>query len=497
MGVATFLQTIWTGAGAQTPTVYKGAIDGDVSVLARLAAAFAPHEQSTPNMTVRLDAGPLFDGTTLTEVAAQSTGAIVAPVGNPRIDRVVINSTSGAVSVITGTPAASPVAPAVTAGNSPVAQVLLQTSSATITNSMITDERVLDSLGLAAALVKQTHTALLTAGTAPNFTATPAPALTAYAANQRFRIKFHAAGAGSDQLNFNTLGNKALKKYDGSGAKVAFTPVANLLADVEYDGTDMVVLNPPASSSILRNYLSGCLLAPTAASTTMPIGAGQATDSTNAVTMSIAALSKTTAAWAVGTAQGGKLSAAAIANNTWYYFYAIRRPDTGVTDYGFDVSSSAPTMPTNYTQFRYIGAAQTNGSAQWQKSIYHDNGDVQMDTEVLDVNTAGVVAGALAVCTVPLGRKVLAKFNCHRAIAGSVTDSVRLSDPDTADIAPSTTATPLGSHGIVTSGGTALAVTWQQECWTNTSGQIRHRALTTATVMLALRGYVDTRGRDA
>ncbi len=96
-----------------------------------------------------------------------------------------------------------------------------------------------------AALIQgQTFTAFTTAGVAPNFTLTPSPAITAYAAGWRFRVKFHAAGAGTDQLNISGLGNKALKQYDNTGAKVAAIIAANQLADVEYDGVDMVILEP-------------------------------------------------------------------------------------------------------------------------------------------------------------------------------------------------------------------------------------------------------------
>jgi hypothetical protein len=138
MGVVTPVQP---DAGTQDGTTYKSSIDGAVSVAKRPAWIFAPHEQSTPNMTVRVDAGYTWNATTLTEVAAQSTGTITAPVGNPRIDRVVVDATTGAVSVVTGTPAASPTPPAIPGGKIPICQVLLQTSSTTITNSMITDER--------------------------------------------------------------------------------------------------------------------------------------------------------------------------------------------------------------------------------------------------------------------------------------------------------------------------------------------------------------------
>lgn len=138
--VSTFTQPDFT---SQDGTTYKTAIDDSVSVLSRTGAGFAAHQQSTPDMTVRVDAGSIYDnGTqTLTEVAGQNTATITAPSTNPRIDRVVISSSTGAVSVITGTEAASPTAPAITSGNIPVAQIALTTSQSEIVNADITDER--------------------------------------------------------------------------------------------------------------------------------------------------------------------------------------------------------------------------------------------------------------------------------------------------------------------------------------------------------------------
>lgn len=98
--------------------------------------------------------------------------------------------------------------------------------------------------GAAGQVVNQQLTAFTTAGTAPNFTLTPSPAIQAYATPQRFRVKFHAAGAGSDTINVSGRGPKALKQYDSTGAKVAATIAAGQLTDVEYDGTDCVLLDP-------------------------------------------------------------------------------------------------------------------------------------------------------------------------------------------------------------------------------------------------------------
>jgi hypothetical protein len=134
---------------------YKTALDDAVNVVKRFGQWFAPHEQSSPNMTVRLDAGFIFRNGTLTEVAAQNTSTITAPTVNPRIDRVVVDESTGAVSVITGSEAASPSAPAITTGKIPVAQVALIVGQSEIANADITDERVFstESSGAAKAFV--------------------------------------------------------------------------------------------------------------------------------------------------------------------------------------------------------------------------------------------------------------------------------------------------------------------------------------------------------
>lgn len=91
----------------------------------------------------------------------------------------------------------------------------------------------------------QVATAFPSAGAAPAFTLTPSPAITAYAANQRFRVAFNSAGTtGSNTLNISGMGVKNIKQYDSTGAKVAAVVASGQLADVEYDGVDMVILDP-------------------------------------------------------------------------------------------------------------------------------------------------------------------------------------------------------------------------------------------------------------
>jgi hypothetical protein len=139
MTVATFNQPNNT---TMTGTQYLANVDAGFSVFAGVAGQFAPHQQATANMTVVIDAGSVLNGANLTSKAQQSTGVITAPTnGTQRIDRVVISTSTGNVSVITGTQSNSPAAPALVTGNFPVAQIALLANSTAITNSMITDER--------------------------------------------------------------------------------------------------------------------------------------------------------------------------------------------------------------------------------------------------------------------------------------------------------------------------------------------------------------------
>lgn len=207
MTVATFTQPNFTsGVNAAD---YKAQLDAAISVLARIGVWFAPHAQSSPNMTVRLDAGFLFNAGTLTEVAAQNTGAITAPTVNPRIDRVVVDAATGAVSVVTGIEAGSPVAPAIPAGKLPICRVALATSTTSITNSLITDERSFSANEPAAFAPWTAYTPTVTAG---------AGSITSYVADFRY-TRVGKTVTVSGRLNITNIGT-------ATGAILLTLPVA-------------------------------------------------------------------------------------------------------------------------------------------------------------------------------------------------------------------------------------------------------------------------------
>lgn len=178
--------------------VLPTSVDANFSVTKRIAWAFAPHEQAVPDMSVALEPGAIFYGTTLQEIPSQSTTTITAPIGNPRIDRVVIDQQTGAASVITGTAAANPIPPAFPGGKIPVAQIRLEPTSTTITNDMIMDERI-------AVAVSAPSTPTRTVLTSGSGVYTPPSGCT------RLYVRLIGAGGGGAGANANgTPGNNGL-----------------------------------------------------------------------------------------------------------------------------------------------------------------------------------------------------------------------------------------------------------------------------------------------
>jgi hypothetical protein len=147
----------------------SNAVDGNLSVLARIAAAFAPHEADPPAMSIVLDAGHLMSTGGLIETDKQLLTGIMAPTTNPRIDRVVVSSSTGEASVVAGTESASPEPPALPPGSIPVAQIALAVGTTAISNGLITDERALSPFGTGNSLLNVQR---FTPGT---YTYTPTP----------------------------------------------------------------------------------------------------------------------------------------------------------------------------------------------------------------------------------------------------------------------------------------------------------------------------------
>ena len=148
MTVATFIQPNFS---TQDPIDVKTNIQNCFVVHNRIAGSFAAHEQDPADMTIKIDAGSLMVLGNVLEVAGQDTPTIAAPTDPVliyRIDRVLVNATTGIRSVVTGTPHASfPAIPAITTGYIPICRVLLTTGMTEISNLLITDERIMGGGG--------------------------------------------------------------------------------------------------------------------------------------------------------------------------------------------------------------------------------------------------------------------------------------------------------------------------------------------------------------
>ena len=96
----------------------------------------------------------------------------------------------------------------------------------------------------------QSLQAYTTGGTDTAFTLTTLGTPVALTTNERWHVIFNATAGATPTLNRDSKGAKALKYYNSVGAKSscgAATIIANMRADVVYDGTDYVVLDtiPP------------------------------------------------------------------------------------------------------------------------------------------------------------------------------------------------------------------------------------------------------------
>lgn len=134
------------------------------------------------------------------------------------------------------------------------------------------------------------------------------------------------------------------------------------------------------------------------------VGAAAADTSPYAV-MSLASImtKRLDAAWAVGSGNGGRMSAAAIAD-TSYHVWLIQRSDTGVVDVGFDVSATAPTMPANYDRKRRIGTIiRQSGSILL---FTQENRTFLLYVPILARNSTAALASSLLGFGVPTGIQV-------------------------------------------------------------------------------------------
>lgn len=256
-----------------------------------------------------------------------------------------------------------------------------------------------------------------------------------------------------------------------------------------------------AGTQAATDDLSGLALAHVSASTqrlTVAAGVAASDDSSPAarVLMSLtsAITGHTAGTWTVGTAQN-KLDAGTLGASQTWHVYVIQRVDTGVVDVLFSQSATSPTMPTNYSKKRRIGAFMTDtGSAIIP---FFQDGDLFMLATPSGLNTADNNPGTSSVtatASVPNGVAVVAIMNLNTVSGG--TAYIFYARPTTvSDTVPAAGASPLGH--CENDGGTVNRLC-RFEVLTNTSRQWAFRISASAAGVIPTTvtvGYRDRRGR--
>jgi hypothetical protein len=206
----------------------------------------------------------------------------------------------------------------------------------------------------------------------------------------------------------------------------------------------------------------------------------------------VAAINKTTSAWAVGSGNGA-LDTGAIAASTWYHAFVIKNAVAQVVDILISLSLTAPALPSGYTTFRRIGSMKTNASSQWMQFVQVGD-EFLWTTTAIDVSNAAPATAnrTLYTLSVPTGVQVAALMRVSYNSA-TLQANIVVTSPDESDQAPGS-----GSAGfelILTVAGQWTAAPMQKR--TNTSAQIGVRANVTIALYISTYGWIDRRGRDA
>lgn len=242
-----------------------------------------------------------------------------------------------------------------------------------------------------------------------------------------------------------------------SGLTADPSPVASTDYTVTYDAsaaTGKKVLLSVFPPYPLRSYIAGLSYDNgTDAVNDININIGMATDTTGVSVMVLAAAlgKQSDVAWSVGgttTVPAGGLDTGAVGNND-YYIWLIQRPDTGVVDALFSLSSTAPTMPTNYTLKRLIGWVRRSGGTIVAFTSYEiDGGGVEIawNAPTLDVDVTNTLTTSRRTdaAKAPLNLSTLVNLNVAMN-DGASNFNAQVCCPDQTDIAPTSNAAQLST----------------------------------------------------
>lgn len=302
---------------------------------------------------------------------------------------------------------------------------------------------------------------------------------------------YHVELRGLSTANGIILTPAAGDGIDGGADAATKTIPGGVLFTVRWSAADdMWVTNykAPAATTYPLGTIYGLTYANNVADATndIDIAAGGCMDATGAYLMVLSALTKQLdVAWAVGTNAGG-LDTGAVGNSD-YYVWAIGRTDGTVNDILFSLSSTAPTMPTNYTFKRLIGWFKRVGGTNVALKTWETAGGglaFRWTTPTLDVSLASTLTTTRRTDAV----KVPLNFETEALVRVVITDPSSIfkavvCSPGEADGAPSVTVAPLANI-VRDAGGTDAASDFTIR--TDNTGKIAARSTLATTGLYAV-----------
>lgn len=321
---------------------------------------------------------------------------------------------------------------------------------------------VCDGTGFIATLAPQSTSVtnlVTTAGSGTDtYTATLSPAPAAYETNRVYVVTFpNANTVAAPTLNLNGLGAKTIKHRTGAALLAGQLHGTHFL---RYNGTDFLLSDPRAIATEGVGAQGSTIRVDPAAAGGLVYGADYGViaglncsiagaDPTNDITIAVGEASSDDAAftsrvkmaltaartkriddsWVVGNNQGGLDGTESVAgvpdNDTWYYIWLIMRPDTGVVDVLFSESSTAPTMPANYTKKRLIGVVRRDTATN--RKFSQDDGRIWFHG-MINVLNGGTATTDTAVSVATAVPPIAKSFSISAGSQVSTPDSVNYSN---------------------------------------------------------------------
>lgn len=251
-------------------------------------------------------------------------------------------------------------------------------------------------------------------------------------------------------------------------------------------GTAATWQTPGAVSTLVPGYINGFTLSNdgTTPNSVLDIAAGYCTDSTNAVSITGTAFTKSTAGtWASGSGSNGMGTGLTISASTWYHVFAII--NGGSFDVYFDTSVTAANKPASTTSFRYIGSFKTDASSHILS--FTQQGQVfTWGTAVSDLSNGHATTETAVTLSTPLGMVTypIGYIGCFNS-SGTYNSSSLFSGTSSSACLMYVTGGLSGSSGTLYYG-------YPTGLYTNTSSQISYQgANSNNSTSLQTTGYIN------